>query len=102
VSRITAAVAVVATAAAAWLTQATLAFTGVGHARVALFPISFASLLIVAVAAALVWLAWRAGASLVPLWLLLLIALPWISGSAPPAFLQPRAPASGAPADAAR
>jgi len=87
VSRIIAAVAVAATAAAAWLTQATLAFTGADHARVALFPISVASFLIVAAAAALVWLAWRVGASLVPLWLLVLIALPWISGSVPPAFL---------------
>jgi len=87
VSRITVAAAAAATALAAWLSQATLAFTGTGDARVAVFPVSAASLLIVGAAAALVWLARRAGASLAPLWLLVLIELPWISASAPPAFL---------------
>ncbi len=87
VSRTTAAVAAAATALAAWLSQATLAFTGAGDARVAIFPISVTSFLIVIAAAALVWLAWRAGASLAPLWLLVLIALPWISASGFPAFL---------------
>ena len=86
-SRITVAAAAAATALAAWLSQATLAFTGTGDARVAVFPVSAASLLIVGAAAALVWLARRAGASLAPLWLLVLIELPWISASAPPAFL---------------
>src|SRR5512141_2584923 len=87
VSRIIAAAAVVAAACAAWLSQATLAFTGTGDARIAVFPISVTSLLIVLAAAALVWVAWRAGASLAPLWLLVLIALPWISASGPAAVL---------------
>ena len=86
-SRFTAAVSVAAAALAAWLSQATLAFTGTGDARIAIFPLSIGSLLIVVSAAALVWVAWRAGASLAPLWLLVLIALPWLSASAPPAFL---------------
>ena len=76
-----------AAAFAAWLSQATLAFAGTGAARVAIFPLSITSLLIVVAAAALVWLAWRAGASLAPLWLLALVALPWLSASAPPALL---------------
>jgi len=76
-----------AAAFAAWLSQATLAFAGTGAARVAIFPFSLTSLLIVVAAAALVWLAWRAGASLAPLWLLALVALPWLSASAPPALL---------------
>ena len=87
VSRTVVVLAMLATAVAAWLSQATLAFTGTGNARVAVFPLSIVSLLIVAGAAAVVWVAWRVGASLVPLCLLVLIALPWLSPSAPPAFL---------------
>ncbi len=81
------AVAALATAVAAWLSQATLAFTGIGDARVAVFPLSVTSLLIVVAAAVLVWVGWRRGASLAPLWLLVLIALPWILASGPAAFL---------------
>ena len=59
---------------AAWLSQATLAFTGAGDARVALLPLSIASRSSSCVAAgAGVWLAWRRGASLAPLWLLALL-----------------------------
>lgn len=87
VSRIIAAVAVAATTVAAWLSQGTLAFTGAGEARVAVLPLSIASIVIVVGAGAAVLSVWRAGASLAPLWLLGLIALPWISASAPAAFL---------------
>lgn len=86
-SRTIVALAMVATALAAWLSQATLAFTGTDDARVAVFPLSIVSALIVVAATALVWAAWRAGASLAPLWLLVLIAWPWLSASAPPAVL---------------
>jgi hypothetical protein len=87
VSRVTAAIAVAATALAAWLSQATLAFVGGGNARIAVFPLSISAAVFVVTAAGLVWLAWRRGASLAPLWLLVLIGLPWLSASAPPAFL---------------
>jgi hypothetical protein len=87
VSRIPLAAALLATALAAWVSQGSLAFTGVGHSRVALLPLSIPSALIAAGATGVVWLAWRAGASLAPLWLLALLALPWIPGSTPAAFL---------------
>src|SRR5512144_1180542 len=67
VSRTIVVLAMLATAFAAWLSQATLAFTGTGDARVAVFPLSIVSLLIVVGGAALVWVAWRVGASLAPL-----------------------------------
>jgi hypothetical protein len=87
VSSLTLAAALCGTAFAAWLSQGALAFSGVGHERVALVPLSIPSALIVAGPTAVVWLAWRAGASLVPLCLLGLLALPWIPGSTPPASL---------------
>ena len=86
-SRIALAAALCGTAFAAWLSQGALAFSGVGHERVVLLPLSIPSALIVAGTTAVVWLAWRAGASLVPLWLLGLLALPWIPASTPAAFL---------------
>jgi len=87
VSRIALAAALLAAALAAWLSQGSLAFTGVGHSRIALLPLSIPSALIAAGATGVVWLAWRAGASLAPLWLLALLVLPWIPGSTPAAFL---------------
>ena len=85
-SRLILACAIVCTAAAAWLSQGTIAFTGGGDARVALLPLSIGSWLIVALAAGGVCAAWRAGASLAPLWLLGLLVLPWLSRSLPAAF----------------
>jgi hypothetical protein len=87
VSRLTLPVALVAVALAAWLSQGTLASTGIGTSRIALLPISVPAALISTAAAIAAWIAWRAGASLAPLWLLVLIALPWTPPSAPAAFL---------------
>jgi hypothetical protein len=87
VSRLILACAIVCTAAAVWLSQGTIAFTGNGDARVALLPLSIGSWSIVAVATVAVWAAWRGGASLAPLWLLGLLVLPWLSPSMPAAFL---------------
>jgi hypothetical protein len=87
VSRLALAAALLATASAAWLSQGTVAFTGVGESRILFLPLSIASALIATGAAAAVWLASRAGASLAPLWLLGLLALPWISSLGPPALL---------------
>jgi hypothetical protein len=87
VSRIALPLGLVATALATWLSQGTLASTGVGASRIALLPLSLSAALVALGAAAAVWTAWRKGASLAPLWLLGLLALPWISASAPAAFL---------------
>jgi len=86
VSRLILACAIVCTAAAAWLSQGTIAFTGVGDARVALLPLSIGTWIIVTFATAAVCAAWRGGASLAPLWLLGLLVLPWLSPSLPAAF----------------
>ena len=83
VSRILLLFALLITGCAAWISQATLAFTGVGATRIALLPLTWSAWLIAAAASLSVWLAWRAGASLVPLALLGFLALPWISGSGP-------------------
>ena len=69
------------------MSQGTLSYTGVAASRIALLPLSLSSALIVIAAMAAVWTAWRAGASLAPLWLLVLPALPWISASVPAAFM---------------
>jgi hypothetical protein len=79
-------IALLATGVAAWLSQGTLAVTGIGDSRVALLPLSIGSASIVALSMAAVWLAWRLGASLAPLWLLALVALPWLPASLPAAL----------------
>ena len=79
-------IALVATALAAWLSQGTLAVTGIEDSRVALLPLSIGSASIIVLAMAAVWLAWRLGASLAPLWLLALVALPWLPVSLPAAL----------------
>src|SRR6185436_9217577 len=66
--------------------QGTLALAFDGASRVALLPLSIESGILVALAAAGVWAAWRSGASLAPVWLLTLLALPWLSSSLPPAL----------------
>jgi hypothetical protein len=86
VSRLTIVFALLGTALAAWLSQGTLAVTGDGTSRVALLPLSMQSAIIVAVAVAGVWATWRSGASLAPVWLLALIAVPWLSSSLPAAL----------------
>lgn len=87
VSRLTLSFALAVVGLAAWLSQGTLASSGIGSSRVALLPLSLFAVSASAAAIIGVAAAWRCGASLVPLWLLGLLALPWISASAPAAFL---------------
>jgi hypothetical protein len=87
VSRLRVLAILLCTAAAAWLSQATIAPAGAGDARFALLPVSGSALAICAAAAVCVLAAWRAGASLAPVWLLVLLALPWLPKSSPAAFL---------------
>ncbi len=75
------------TALAAWLSQATVAFTEVAGPRIALLPLSPAALRLSAAAGLVMLAAWRAGASLAPLWLLTLILLPWLPRFMPAVFL---------------
>ena len=86
-SRVTLVCALACTAAAAWLSQGTIAFTGSEDARVALLPLSLASALPCALAVGAVFAVWRAGASLAPLWLLGLLVLPWLPRPLPSALL---------------
>ena len=85
-SRLTIVSALLGTGLAAWLSQGTLALTGDGTSRVALLPLSMQSAIVVVLAVAGVWAAWRTGASLAPVWLLALIVLPWLSSSLPAAL----------------
>ena len=85
-SRIPLACAVVCVAAAAWVSQGTLASTGTGSSRMALLPLSPGAMVVVALASAAVVAAARRGASLVPLALLAFLALPWLPGPTPPVF----------------
>lgn len=75
------------TALAAWLSLGTLGFAGAGGARIAVLPISFAVILIGAAAGVIVVGLWRRGASLRPLALLAILALPWLPFPVPAAFL---------------
>ena len=90
-SRLTLLFALPVVAVAAWLSQGTLAFTGVGSSRLAVLPLSVSAAIISGGAAALAWAAWRAGASLAPLLLLALLALPWVSASGPAASTSSKA-----------
>ena len=74
-------------AAAAWLSQGSIAAAGTGDLRVALLPWSPLSIAICAAAAVGVLAAGRAGASLAPLWLLGFLLLPWLPGPLPAVFL---------------
>jgi hypothetical protein len=74
-------------AAAAWLSTATLGFTGAAGVRLAILPLSVPVLLLAAAAAAAVVGLRRAGASLLPLTLLGFLLLPWLPLSLPSAFL---------------
>lgn len=86
-SRLATACIVSSAALAAWLSQGTIAVTAAGGARVALLPLGAVPLLLAAAAGAGVYAARRAGASLAPLWLLVLVLLPWLAPILPPAFL---------------
>lgn len=70
-----------------WLSQGTLAMTGVGAGRMALLPVSIPALVVAALALGALVLARRRGASYVPLVLLLLPALAWVPGGARPLLL---------------
>ena len=69
-------------AGAAWLSTATLGFTGAAGVRLAILPLSVPVLLLAAAAAAAVAGLRRAGASLLPLALLAFLLLPWLPLSA--------------------
>ena len=72
---------------AAWLSQGTLALATAGGPRLAVLPVSIAALLTVAaVMVAVVGFA-RAGVVLTPIWLLLLVVLPWLPLPASAALL---------------
>ena len=86
-SRLRFSAALLATALAAWLSQGTLAQASDGVSRIALLPLSIASAVVVVVAVVAVWGAWKRGAALTPLWLLGLLALPWLTRSVPAAML---------------
>ena len=76
-----------AVAAAAWLGQATLAFEYTDGPRLAVLPLSaFAIVLALSLSAAAI-LAARAGFSMAPLCLLILVLLPFLPVSLPAAFL---------------
>ncbi|MCA1650214.1 MAG: hypothetical protein LC753_07990, partial [Acidobacteria bacterium] len=74
-------------AIAAWLSQATLAFTHAGGGRIALLPLTAPAIaLAVGAGVAMIGLA-RAGASLLPVSLVLLLFLPWLPVEVPAALL---------------
>ena len=79
--------AVLLAVAAAWLSLATLAVATPGGPRIALVPLSLPALLFATAAAGGVVAAARAGASLAPIWLLVLVVLPWLPVPLPSAIL---------------
>lgn len=79
--------AVLLAVAAAWLSLATLAVATPDGPRIALLPLSLPALLFAAAAAAAVLAAARGGASLAPIWLLVLVILPWLPVPLPAALL---------------
>ena len=72
---------------AAWLSQGTVAPASAGGPRIALLPLSPAAIATSGAAMAGALALARAGASLIPLWLLILVVLPWLPFPVPPAFL---------------
>ena len=79
--------AVLLAAAAAWLSQGTIAFSAVGGPRVAVLPYSISALVVVAATALAVALVSRASGSVAPLSLLALLVLPWLPLPLPAAVL---------------
>src|SRR5687767_5289865 len=75
------------TAMAAWLSQGTIAYTGVGDERVALLPLSTPAITAALAAGALMFMAIRRGASAAPVLLLGLLLLPWLPITLPAALL---------------
>ena len=78
----------------AWLSLGTIGFAGAGGQRLAVLPSSPISLLWPAAVLALVLFLRRQGASLLPLWLLAFVLLPWLPLGVPTAFLIWARPAS--------
>jgi hypothetical protein len=70
-----------------WLSHGTLAMTGADGGRIAVLPLSILSLAVTAAGVAALAFARRRGASLAPLFLLLLLVLPWLPGRAHPILL---------------
>jgi hypothetical protein len=76
-----------AAALAVWLSTATLGFTGADGVRLAILPLTLPVLLLALGAATAVVALRRVGASLLPLFLLAFLLLPWLPASPPSAFL---------------
>src|SRR5687767_4377249 len=72
---------------AAWLSQGTIGFTAADGPRLGVLSSSAAALVIPVLTVVAVFALARAGASLVPLVLLTLVALPWLPFRVPSAFL---------------
>lgn len=73
---------------AAWLSQGTIAYTdAAGSGRVALLPVSILSLAVCAAAGVAAFWLIRRGASLAPIVLLSLVAVPWLPFDLPPGLL---------------
>jgi hypothetical protein len=85
-SRLSPVCAAAAAAALAWVSQGSLAFTGGTPARVALLPLSAASILIAVAAGVAAFLLVRRGGRAAPFVLLALLLLPWLPVSLPPVF----------------
>ncbi|MGH9310535.1 MAG: hypothetical protein ACRD1U_14245 [Vicinamibacterales bacterium] len=86
-SRLAPIAAVTVAALTAWVSQGTLGFESPDGARIGILPLSLASLVVAIGAAAGVVALWRAGASLLPTALLVIVLLPWAPCPAPAAFL---------------
>ena len=74
-------------AAAAWLSQGLITYTGTDGARIGLVPYSLPVIGIALAAGVLVWWLLRRGASAAPLVLLLLVVIPWLPLPLPPVAL---------------
>ena len=81
------AIAVLWTMAAAWLSQGTVAYGDAGVSRLGMLPVTPAALILVVFAGALAAGLVRAGASRLPLSLLVLAMLPWLPMPVPAAML---------------
>ena len=86
-SRLASLAAALLAAFAAWLSQATIGFASLDGPRLAVLPLTPLAVVLVIIAALVVLVLRRQGASLVPLALLVLVALPWLPVRVPPAFL---------------
>jgi hypothetical protein len=79
--------AVIVTACAAWISQATLALATPAGPRIGVMPLSWRTIVVSVGAAALVFAAARLGGSLVPVSLLAFVLLPWLPLPVPDVFL---------------